>query len=436
MRKLLSLVLVASATILISLTGCNKTGPAGANGKDGTNGVDAIATCKECHNPTVVDKVVTEFALSKHAYGSTATSEAGNTTCGPCHEQEAFKYVCANNISTVFTYDAGTGKWSNPYMTVASSAFGSFSCGTCHSSLHTTYGFSDITPLTNIAPVPMTMWGGAKTINLTQDGSKSNLCVKCHQPRPFTASSNGRLLPYDSIRDFPNLFVYDTTNTAAALLKPGYRTHTHYGTVGAMFAGIGAIEFPGSEPYQNSAHTTVASCQNCHMAPINGAAGGHTFISKGNFNGCNVTGCHGAAPMSANNNSFTSDRAAIKTLLETLAGKLKQHGIEIMNKNADSESNLWYGLTTNNYDGYLNIYDPINNPNGVNYNIGSFKALSTTGFSTDQLNINSTLPRLQLTYGMLGAIINFQICLREYSMGIHNYAYSHALLTNTIAMLP
>ena len=171
MKKLLSLVLIASSAIMISLTGCNKEGPAGANGKDGkdgTNGADAIATCKECHNPTVVDRVVTEFALSKHAYGETAGSEAGNTTCGVCHETEGFNYVCVNNVSTVFTYDAGTGKWTNPYMTVASSAFGSFACKTCHSSLHTTYGYSDLSPLTTSAPVPMTMWGGTKTINLTQ----------------------------------------------------------------------------------------------------------------------------------------------------------------------------------------------------------------------------------------------------------------------------
>ena len=69
---------------------------------------------------------------------------------------------------------------------------------------------------------------------------------------------------------------------------PSYRTHVHYGTVGAVYAGVGGIEFPGSLAYENSPHTTAASCQDCHMAAINGRAGGHTFNVKGNFNGCNA----------------------------------------------------------------------------------------------------------------------------------------------------
>jgi len=32
----------------------------------------------------------------------------------------------------------------------------------------------------------------------------------------------------------------------------------------------------------------------------------------------------------------------------------------------------------------------------------------------------------------MGAIINFQFCLREYSLGIHNSDYVIALMTNTI----
>jgi hypothetical protein len=36
----------------------------------------------------------------------------------------------------------------------------------------------------------------------------------------------------------------------------------------------------------------------------------------------------------------------------------------------------------------------------------------------------------------MGAIINFQLCLREYSLGIHNTKYTMALLNNTLAALP
>jgi hypothetical protein len=35
----------------------------------------------------------------------------------------------------------------------------------------------------------------------------------------------------------------------------------------------------------------------------------------------------------------------------------------------------------------------------------------------------------------MGAMINFQFCLREYSLGIHNFKYSKALLQNSIEAL-
>ena len=426
--------LLLSSAVLISLTSCNKTGPAGANGSNGADGVSATEACKACHNPSVVDRVAAEFQMSKHEYGIAAEEEAGSTSCGPCHEQEGFKYVCANNIPSTITWDVGIGKYVNNYATVAGSAYGAIGCYTCHSSLHTTYGYSDMSALTSVAPVAMTMWGGNKIIDLVQSGGKGNLCVKCHQPRPLTVSSNSRLFPYDSCVSQPNLLVYDTNNTALAFLKPGYRTGIHYGAAGAIFSGKGGIEFPGIS-YASSDHTTAAACQDCHMAPITGKSGGHSFFVKGNFNGCNAS-CHSDVS-SSSTGKWNTPRNNIKGLLATLAGKLTQNGIEIMNINTDSETNLWYGITTSNYDGYLNFYDPINNPTGETENAGQFKNLSTSSsWTAAQIAHNNTLPRLQLSFAQFGAIINFQLCLREYSCGIHNYNYSFALLTNSIAMFP
>ncbi len=433
MKKILSVVLMASAAIMISLTGCNKEGPAGANGKDGadgTNGLDANETCKLCHVSTVVDAISTQFQMSKHEYGLTAEEEAGNTSCTPCHCQEAFKYVVANNISTVFTYDAGTGKWTNPYATIASAAYGKLGCFTCHSSLHTTYGYSDVSSLTTVAPVPLTMWGGAKTVNLTQDGGKSNLCVKCHQPRPMVCNVNptsgGRLLNYDSLANFPNVVFFDSAAGAVNMyIKPSYRMHVHYGTVGALYAGVGGIEIPGSTPYTNSPHTTVASCQDCHMAPITGTAGGHSFNAKGNFNGCNVSGCHDVSPITATSTKWTGTRSDIKTLLDQLATKINAAGggTDILHKDATS-SNLWVGLTTGNYDGYLDIYSSSTNP---------------TGYWRDPYGsgaTNASKPKFPLLKNaQVAAMINFQFCLREYSLGIHNTQYSTALLQNSIDAL-
>lgn len=423
-----------------------KDGENGTNGTDGTDGLNSDAACKLCHNPSTVDIISVQYQFSKHEYGEAAFEEAGSTSCGPCHLQEAFKYVCANNTTSSFVLDAATGKYSNGYSCSSSTAYGELGCSTCHSSIHNTGTAADISPLTTVAPVSMTMYGGAKTINLSQNSGESNLCVKCHQPRPFTKLNtdvpnglNGNVLDYASFVSAPTNVFYDAARvTGYNVNKPGYRLHTHYGTAGAIYAGVGGVEF--GTGYTNSWHTTSASCQDCHMATMSGRAGGHTFFAKGNFNGCNVTGCHIGNPISDKSTTYwLTPRAEIKGLLDALAAKLKVGGIEILNRNPDSESNLWVNNTTNKYDGYLNIYDPINNPNGLTNNTaggGTFKATSTTGFSSDQITTNNGLTAITLTNAQMGAIINFQLCLRDYSLGIHNFDYTKTLLTNSIAALP
>jgi hypothetical protein len=443
MKKIL-FILAIGAGLLI--TGCTKEGamgekgPAGTNGTngtDGTNGVDANANCTQCHAKDVVELVATQYELSKHSYGEAAFEEAGNTTCTPCHASEAFKYVCANNTPATFTLNATTGKYVNDYQTTPDKAYGEITCSTCHTSLHTNYTIADLLPLTTTAAVPMSMWAGGKTINLTQKGGESNLCIKCHQPRPLLASAaDGNVLDYVAIAGNPTGSFYDPTVTTNKL-KPGYRTHVHYGAVGAVVAGMGGVEFAGILAYTSSAHTTLASCQDCHMAPISGRAGGHSFTAKGNFNGCGGEGCHSSAITSTSTTFWATPRAEIKGLLETLAAKLNVGGIDILNRNPDTEANLWAGLTSNKYDGYLNIYDPINNPNGqANNPTGIFQNPTTSGSWTQaQKDLNATFPKITLTNAQMGSIINFQLCLREYSLGIHNFNYSKALLQNSIDKL-
>jgi hypothetical protein len=449
MKNLLKLFsfLLSAGFLLASCEG--PMGPAGANGangkdgKDGVNGQDANESCKECHNPTTVDAIAVQFEFSKHSYGLAAEEETGNPGCAPCHESEGFKYVVKNSTPVAFVNTNGV--YSNPYSATAATAYGPIACNTCHSSLHTTFTGTDVQPLTTVAAVPMTMWGGAKTINLTQDGGMSNLCVKCHQPRPFTRSNttDKNILDYASLAANPTAVFYDAAQANSLnVLKPSYRTHTHYGTVGAIFAGQGGIEFGSG--YTNSQHTTVAACMDCHMAPItsstaNGLSGGHTFKSVGNFNGCNVAGCHISSPITSSTTSkyWKQTRDATKALLGQLATKLTEGGVDILNRNGDATTNLWYGLTTNNYDGYLNIYDPASNPDGATYNTTMFQNPSpSSSWTQDQKDYNLTLPLITLTNAQMGAIINFQLCLREYSLGIHNTAYSTTLLTNTLAALP
>lgn len=439
---------VALTAAMFMFTSCTKEGPmgpAGPAGKDGTNGKDASETCKNCHARDVVDAIAVEFQMSKHNWGEAAFEEAGNASCGPCHEQKAYIYVIKNNIPATFTFNATTKKWVNDYASDAAHAIGEISCFTCHSSLHTTYGAEDIA-LTTTAPVPMTMWGGAQTIDLPADGGSSHLCARCHQPRPMTANTaydpSGRLINYDSLKNYPGIMQYDTSATAKNTgIRPSYRMHVHYGTVSAVVAGKGAIEYPGTKTYANSAHTAAASCSDCHMAsPMTGVAGGHSFnmrngietaLSSGttwNFNGCNTPDCHGqtgSTPITATSAAWKDTRAEIKTLLDALAAKINEAGggTDILHKDA-STANLWAGITTNNYDGYMDIYDASANPSGYWRLPGNNTA------------VNLAKPKFpSLKNVQLGAIINFQFCLREYSLGIHNTKYVKALLTNTTEAL-
>ncbi|MFH1121178.1 MAG: hypothetical protein V1775_15270 [Bacteroidota bacterium] len=431
-RKTLFLTLITAVLLVIGnvfMTGCTKEGPAG---KDGADGADGTASCITCHSPEGIEMAATQYELSKHSYGEAAFEEAGSTTCGPCHLSEAFKYVCTNNTPSTFTLNTTTNKYVNDYFVAPTAAYGEINCGTCHSSLHTTYADGDLA-LTTVAPVAMTMWAGAISINLPADGGKSNLCVKCHQPRPFTASAgDGNVLDYISIKENPNAVFYDA-DASGNKLKPGYRTHTHYGTAGAVFAGKGGVEF--GTGYENSAHTALASCQDCHMATMQGKAGGHTFFAKGNFNGCNVDGCHTGASATSDG-LWINPRAEIKSKLDELAALLNVNGVDILNRNPDAEHNLWAANTTNKYDGYLNIYDPINNPDGPTNNPVVFQNPSpSNSWSQDQKDYNLSLPKITLTNAQMGSLINFQLCLRDYSQGIHNYKYTKTLLSNSITVL-
>jgi hypothetical protein len=235
--------------------------------------------------------------------------------------------------------------------------------------------------------------------------------------------------------------MYDSTKGAHNIYaKPSYRMHVHYGAVGAVFAGMGGIEFPGPLQYGSSKHTTVAACPDCHMAePMTGIAGGHSFNVRNakesalsgsttwNFNGCNASdACHKSDPMSATAPKFVNTRSADKKLLDSLASAINAigSGHNILHSDASS-TNLWWGITSGNFDGYLDIYTPGTNDNG--YWADPYLKNNT---------INNSKPKFpSLTLGQTGALINFQFCLREYSLGIHNTDYTMALLTNTLAML-
>ncbi len=408
MKNLLkSFSILFAASILFSA--CEgPMGPAGADGNDGKDGKDANETCKLCHNSSTVDAKANEYKHSLHYLGE-AFEEGTRNNCAPCHSHQGFLDVVKKSTPATFVVNpSDPTKYINNYVASASVlAFpGEISCFTCHSSLHTNYAGTEFLPLTTTAAVPMTMWGGSKTINLAKN--TGNLCAKCHQPRPITAAS-GNLIDYSKLVSEPT-----ATYTLSSI---SYRTGVHYGSHGAMLAGIGGIEF--GTGYSNSPHTAGASCVDCHMATPSGFTGGHSFISAGNFNGCNMTGCHSS--MSETNPTFTGVANDITEKLNELGAKLDLIATpSIMNKDAE----------TGGYTGYFDIYDPGSNPGG------KYKSPSTTGWTNDQKTYNNTLPAMpQLTNAQFGAMINFQLILRDKSKGVHNYKYAKKLLENTLAAI-
>lgn len=397
MKDLIKLFSILFPAIFL-FTACEgPMGPSGPDGKDGTDGQDANETCKLCHNSSVVEATANQYKHSTHFQGE-AFEEGTRNACAPCHSNQGFLYVVKNNTpATIVANPSDPTKYVNNYIVGASTLSfpGEIGCFTCHSSLHTNYAATEFLPLTTTAAVPMTMWGGTKSINFAK--TTSNLCAKCHQPRPVTASS-GALIDYSKLVSEPAVNY--------TLSSVSYRTGVHYGTQGSMASGTGGIEF--GTGYTNSVHAANASCTSCHMADPSGFTGGHSFVAAGNYNGCNTTGCHSS--MSSSNTMLTAAKADIGNLLDQLAVKINAIGAghDILQKDP----------ADNQYHGYLDIYDSGSN---------------STGYWKNPANGTPAFP--VLTNAQFGAIINFQLVVRDGSNGVHNYPYIKKLLENTLAAI-
>lgn len=345
-------------------------------GPQGEAGRNADESCMQCHNREVVDRIEAQYTHSEHYHGE-AFEEGSRTACAPCHSTDGFLYVVENNTPvTAYVTDATTA-----------SLPGRLECYTCHNKIHTTFTTDDF-ELTTTEPVPMLMWAGQKTLDL--EGA-SNLCAKCHQPRQVAIQ--GGVLDYASLVTSP-----DSPLTGVNI---GYRTGVHYGTESAMFAGEGGIEF-GNEYDREHPHSSAASCTTCHMAEPEGMAGGHSFIVS--FKGCNVQGCHS----DMNQASLNSYNAEFEALLNTLATEINAIG--------GANPLLQRDPADNQFHGYVDIYDQAANP-------------------TAYYGAPGNPPFPALTNKQFGAILNFQLLIRDGSHGIHNPDYMMDLLEKTIEAL-
>ncbi|MBI2966489.1 MAG: hypothetical protein HYY40_01580 [Bacteroidetes bacterium] len=405
------------------------------------------------------------YELSVHGEGKHHLYAGQNAGCAYCHAHDGFTYRAQNNAQPTHTLAAG--KWTYSFSAPASvssalpSLPGRISCFTCHKgapadsmarvSGYFTSGFAaGDSGFYNNDSVGITLWAmptNYKWGKLPQDGGSAHLCLSCHQARPInynTTSGYGNNV-LDSLLLSPTDIIWDSTKTTSTgnKLSVGYRTGGHYGWPGNILLGVGygPPEIAGSTVYENSEHTTVASCVNCHMAPPKSGSdvssgeaviygsGGHTFSARRNFNGCNADAVNCHTGMSATNATYyvpatTNQKALLDSLGELLTSK-GQYLMMIDNVPYDyeiEEGNLWYYMTTKHFNGYLNIYDATYNPGP-----GVFKANTTSSPGTDGFYKWPTM-----TKGQFAVLMAFQANVREYSKGVHNTKYSNALLRNAI----
>lgn len=282
--KLTSILLSGILMISFTLTSCDKEGPTGLPGKDGSDGKDANIQCGVCHNSTsVLQAIQFQYHNSQH-YNSEVIARNTNN-CAACHTGNGFHQAIANGTITT------DGTISNPTPV---------NCRTCHK-IHTKYDATDYA-LTYIDEV--TYANGNGMFN----HGKGNLCVRCHQLRPVSPMPviNGEAMSITSNRWGP-----------------------HYNAAGNVYEGKGAIELPG-EAYNQSPHKNMITnaCVDCHMhEPIGTFAGGHTFkmtwvnsegATSRNVASCNVSGCH----TGLTNFDYSQVQTTVKGLLTEIRAEL------------------------------------------------------------------------------------------------------------------
>jgi hypothetical protein len=245
-----------------------------------------------------------------------------------------------------------------------------FQCDMCHD-FHGTLAedeFPDYA-LRHTDPVSMMYNGHMSEVDLPGSG---NLCAYCHQPRP---------------RDgFPI-----EVNGEATIAVTSSHWGTHYGTASVILAGQEAFEVPGSMPYENSGHSTMVGCSDCHMYKNADRmdVGGHTWRMAANGEGEDgyqnigaCTECHSSAT--------NFDLNGVQTEIADLIHHLDE---------------LLMDLKLIDDTGHAIPYD-------------------------DEDGIGR-----EWTSNEAGAVFNLLLSHYEGSHGVHNYKYTKALLTNTIEMV-
>jgi len=386
-------------------------GTNGVNGRDGINGTNGVASCSGCH---IGDKILAkqmQYNTSVHALGEDGTSNyaysKNQAFCAGCHNNEGFNQRIMTGEN--FIYDSL--QHNAPYNPVSV-----ISCYTCHN-IHTKYDSTDIA-LKGMGPITV-MQDSSATI----PAGKSNVCINCHQSRPFY------------MKGYLTKAVVDITTPSVSKLKNAVNTDSvdlyssinpHDGPQGNLWAGVGlsgAYELAGTENYVNHEHSSIANCITCHMGgnPTQTNAGGHSFstmyyknatdqaagIKTLNTNACIV--CHNVTGVGKKYNTA----AAVITQKAVVQGDVKKL-LQQLKVILATKHFLDTGATAGAV-GSIKLYNPTTK---------KFTGLSYT--TTPKVKVRVTAVQAKVFY-------NYQFINNDMSFGIHNPDYAEALLKNSIA---
>ena len=379
-KLIINLIVVVSSFMFFQCTSeyTPIVGPPGADGidgVDGVNGVDGVdgsaASCIACHASSHLDPIIDAYAASGHGSGS-SWSRGKGTSCAQCHNNEGFIDYLSN---TFFKTDPDTGDY-----------------------LEDVNG--DLIPMVNPA-------GYAVSNPIT--------CTGCHTAhRSFDFENDGNdyaVRNIDPVKlDLDPTLVLDFANSAdelglsnlcitchqprtsypipsgtADVTITSKRYGPHHGPQATVYEGVLGANLAGSTGYPGvgtSTHRTGASCTSCHMGESDDMAeGGHTWAPS--LNAC--TTCHDT--MTAIPDGIAGFDEDFATLLGLLKAK---------NYIADN-------------DEYVLGADGINNASSSNPLVVPVKDAQ--------------------------AIWNYKTILEDKSNGLHNPAYTRALLKNSIEAL-